>query len=144
MDTRELRREVGRPFSCREEPDAEDFFCTFNQNVSLKALTTNIVCNTRKCRNRSCGQEITTGDLVTCVRLGTDQSTIHIKELIEEYSKWECLGDKVRCGRCDNLCAQNSEIEVPAEILVCQLMLWTGKGHKKNIKVKGVPDTTIK
>ncbi|KAG8176865.1 hypothetical protein JTE90_027169 [Oedothorax gibbosus] len=145
IDTRELRREVGRPFSCREQQDAEDFLSALiNQNESLKALTTNIVCNTRKCRNRSCGQEITTGDLVNCVRFGTDQSTIHIKELIEEYSKWECLGDEVRCGRCNNLCAQNSEIEVPAEILVCQLMLWTGKGHKKNIKVEGVPDTTIK
>ncbi|KAG8183559.1 hypothetical protein JTE90_003904 [Oedothorax gibbosus] len=145
MDTRELRKEVGRPFSAKEQQDAEEFFSALiNQNESLKALTTNVVLNTRRCRNRSCGHEITTGDLVNCIRLGTDRSSIHIKELIEEYSKWECLGDEVCCGLCNNLCAQNFEIEVPAQILVCQLMLWNEKGHKKSIKVKGLSDTVLK
>ncbi|KAG8195579.1 hypothetical protein JTE90_002200 [Oedothorax gibbosus] len=78
----------------------------FNQNESLKALTTSIVCNTRKCRNRSCGHEITTGDLVNRIRLGTDKPRIHITELIKEYSKWECPGEEVHCGICDNLYAQ--------------------------------------
>ncbi|KAG8184281.1 hypothetical protein JTE90_004608 [Oedothorax gibbosus] len=144
MDTRELRREVGSPFSAREQQDAEDFFSVLvNQNESLKALTTSIVRNTRKCRKRSCGHEITAGDLVNCIRLGTDKSRIHITELIKEYSKWECLGEEVHCGMCDSLCAQNSEIEVPAQILICQLMLWTEKGLKKNIKVEGIADTVL-
>ncbi|KAG8195578.1 hypothetical protein JTE90_002200 [Oedothorax gibbosus] len=68
------RTEVDRPFSARDQQDAEDFF-------PLR-------------------------DLVNRIRLGTDKPRIHITELIKEYSKWECPGEEVHCGICDNLYAQ--------------------------------------
>ncbi|KAG8174833.1 hypothetical protein JTE90_026675 [Oedothorax gibbosus] len=145
LDTRKLRKEMGWPFSARQQQDAEEFLTALiNRNECLEGLTTNIVTNTKKCRHPSCGYETTSADLVNVVRLATDSlsgKSTNMVELIEEISSWKCLDKEVTCDLCHDLCALQSRIETPAEILICQVMLWTTKGKKKSIEIEGVADT---
>lgn len=147
LDTADLRREVGSPFSRNEQQDAEEFLTALiNKNNFLNVLTTNRTLVTKKCRSPSCGYSTAQDDRINFVRLYADQETkyVHINKLVEDCGKWEALGEETRCVECNGLCSMRTEIEAPAQIVVCQIMIWNEAGNRNNININGVPNTTIK
>ena len=126
MDATDLRREVGLIFTDNQQQDAKEFLTALmSRHDFLNALTTNITLVTKKCRNPSCGYSTAQRDRRNFVRLYNDQASksMHIKKLVEVYGRWECLCDETRCVECNGLCTMKSEIEVPAQIVVCQITI---------------------
>lgn len=147
MDTTDLRKEVGLPFTRNQQQDVEEFLTALTSRSDfLNALTTNITLLTKKCRNPSCGYSTANRDTTNFVRLYTGQESkpVHIKKLVEDCSRWQCLSEETLCVECSGSCSLRSEIEVPAQIVVCQIMMWDEKGSRKNVSINGVPNTTLK
>lgn len=147
VNTMELRKELGFPFVNPQQQDAEEFLTALiNRNQLFNNLTTNINLITKKCTNSACGYAITRRDTSHFVRLYHDQTrrSIHIKKIIEDNCRWETLQNETKCELCNSLCFTKTEIEVPAQIIICQIMIWDKKGNKNVLNIAGVPNTILK
>lgn len=90
MDTSDLRKEVGLPFTRNQQQDVEEFLTALiSRNDFLNALTTNIMLVTKKCRNPSCGYSTANRDTKNFVRLYTGQESkpVHIKKLVDDSGR---------------------------------------------------------
>ena len=67
---------------------------------------------------------------------------ILIKEFAQNFSELEISDNNVRCKESNHVYSIKSEIEIPAQIKICQIMNWN-KIRIKKIKITGVPQNIV-